>query len=198
MSSERVTPAHLARRALIYVRQSTVDQVVNNLESQRRQYALAERAVELGAKALMLNVFAQGLDALRLLRQAELGVPVFAHRVGAALLIRGERVGVSGRVLTELTRLCGADYVQAGSLSGTVFDSEEDVRAQVQACHRELAGACRSVAVLGGGVGPENAVDQVRRCGADSGVMVLLGSAAYRHPGGAEAGVRATIEALRG
>ena len=48
MSLEQVTPAHLARRALIYVRQSTLDQVANNLESQRRQYALAERAVELG------------------------------------------------------------------------------------------------------------------------------------------------------
>src|SRR5919108_981427 len=34
----------------------------------------AERAVQLGATALMLNVFAQGLDALRMLRQAELGI----------------------------------------------------------------------------------------------------------------------------
>lgn len=48
MSIGRVTPAHLARRAPIYVRQSTLDQVANNLESQRRQYALVERAVELG------------------------------------------------------------------------------------------------------------------------------------------------------
>jgi hypothetical protein len=33
MMAEKVTSAHLARRALIYVRQSTVDQVANNLES---------------------------------------------------------------------------------------------------------------------------------------------------------------------
>ena len=33
----------------------------------------------------MVNAFAQGLDSLRALREAELGVPIFAHRVGAAL-----------------------------------------------------------------------------------------------------------------
>ena len=39
---------HLARRAYVYIRQSTLDQVHNNRESQRRQYALADRARELG------------------------------------------------------------------------------------------------------------------------------------------------------
>src|SRR5919198_3624610 len=48
----------------------------------------AERAVELGATALMVNAFAQGVDALRALREADLGVRLFAHRVGAALWIR--------------------------------------------------------------------------------------------------------------
>src|SRR5207248_11714679 len=143
--------------------------------------ARAERAVELGARALMLNAFAQGLGALVALRRAELGVPLFAHRVGAALWTRQRELGVAPDVVAELTRRCGADYVQVGSFSGSVFDSPEDVRAQIAACHRERP---RSVAVLGGGVGPENAADQVRQAGVDSGVMVLLGSAAYRHPGG--------------
>jgi hypothetical protein len=51
--------------------------------------------------------------------------------------------------------------------------------------------------VLGGGVGPENAAEQVCCAGTDSGLMVLLGSAAYRHPHGLEAAVRATVEAVR-
>jgi Ribulose bisphosphate carboxylase large chain, catalytic domain len=83
----------------------------------------AERAVELGASALMVNAFAQGVDALRALREAELGVPLFAHRVGAALWIRGP-LGVAGTVVVELTRLCGADYVQVGSFSGRVFEDK--------------------------------------------------------------------------
>lgn len=156
----------------------------------------AERAVELGAKAVMLNAFAQGLGALRLLREADLGVPIFAHRVGAALWTRDRRLGVAGPVVAELTRVCGADYVQVGSFSGTVFDREDDVRAQIEACRRPLDGVRPATAVLGGGVGPENAADQVRRAGVETGLLVLLGSAAYLHPGGVEAGVRATVEAL--
>ena len=156
--------------------------------------ARAERAVELGARALMLNAFAQGLGGLVALRRAELGVPLFAHRVGAALWTRQRELGVAPAVVAELTRRCGADYVQVGSFSGSVFDSGEDVRAQIAACH---AGRPRAVAVLGGGVGPENAADQVRQAGVDSGLMVLLGSAAYRHPDGVEASVRATVEAVR-
>jgi ribulose 1,5-bisphosphate carboxylase large subunit-like protein len=156
----------------------------------------AERAVALGASALMVNAFAQGLDSLRLLRTQDYGVPVFAHRVGAAFWTRGAEVAVDGAVIAELTRLLGADFVQVGSFSGTVYDAAEAVQAQVAACHRPLGGVRAAVAVLGGGVGPGNAAEQVRRSGADSGLMVLLGSAAYAHPGGPEEGVRAAVEAV--
>jgi Ribulose bisphosphate carboxylase large chain, catalytic domain len=139
----------------------------------------AQRAVELGAGALMVNVFAQGVDALRALRQAELGVPIFAHRVGAALWARRPSFGVKPALVAELTRLCGADYVQVGSFSGTVYDSPEDVRSQIDACHRRLGGANKSVAVIGGGVAPDNAAQQLELAGTRSGVMVLYGSAAY-------------------
>ena len=39
----KITPEHLARNAIVYIRQSSPHQVVNNLESQRRQYGLVER-----------------------------------------------------------------------------------------------------------------------------------------------------------
>jgi hypothetical protein len=45
---DKDTPEHLAREAVVYVRQSTAIQVANNLESQRRQYGLADRAGQLG------------------------------------------------------------------------------------------------------------------------------------------------------
>ena len=47
-TSELVHPRHLNRRAVIYVRQSSPNQVVTNRESQRMQYALRERATLLG------------------------------------------------------------------------------------------------------------------------------------------------------
>jgi DNA invertase Pin-like site-specific DNA recombinase len=44
----KVTAGHLARTAYLYVRQSTLRQVLNNTESATRQYALRQRAVALG------------------------------------------------------------------------------------------------------------------------------------------------------
>ena len=44
----KVKPDHLQRDAFVYVRQSTPSQVEHNRESTERQYALANRAVELG------------------------------------------------------------------------------------------------------------------------------------------------------
>ena len=46
--SEKIKPHHLERRAYVYVRQSTPYQVRNHLESKDRQYALTERAKQLG------------------------------------------------------------------------------------------------------------------------------------------------------
>ncbi len=50
-SSELVTSQHLARKAVIYVRQSTPNQVLTNRESLSLQYALSKRATELGWRA---------------------------------------------------------------------------------------------------------------------------------------------------
>src|SRR3984893_14956201 len=44
----KIGPTHLQRQAYLYVRQSTLRQVLENTESTRRKYALRERAVALG------------------------------------------------------------------------------------------------------------------------------------------------------
>ncbi|HET7490017.1 MAG TPA: RuBisCO large subunit C-terminal-like domain-containing protein [Acidimicrobiales bacterium] len=156
----------------------------------------ALRAVELGATGVMVNAFTAGLDAVRALRDAGLGVPILAHRVGSGPWVRNERFGVSGAVVSLLTRLAGADYVLVGAFGGKLFDTDADVAAQLDAVRRPVEGVLPAVAIVGGGVGPDNARAQAERAGGD-GLLLLLGSAAYRHPGGVEAGVRATCEALR-
>src|SRR6185437_15492156 len=47
-AAAKVTGAHLARSAYLYVRQSTLRQVHTNTESAQRQYALRQRAIALG------------------------------------------------------------------------------------------------------------------------------------------------------
>jgi len=47
-TSSKVTASHLKRNAYLYIRQSTLRQVVDNTESTQRQYALQHRAIALG------------------------------------------------------------------------------------------------------------------------------------------------------
>jgi hypothetical protein len=48
-TASKITTSHLSRAAYLYVRQSTLRQVMENTESTQRQYALRQRAVALGS-----------------------------------------------------------------------------------------------------------------------------------------------------
>jgi len=59
--SERPQQSHLRRQALVYVRQSTKSQLERNTESTDRQYALRDRAIELGWAAGSVTVIDEDL-----------------------------------------------------------------------------------------------------------------------------------------
>ncbi|MDN3568493.1 recombinase family protein [Paeniroseomonas aquatica] len=105
MHSELITPDHLARRALIYIRQSTAHQVLSNGESTRLQYALRQRAVELGWHEADVDVIDQDLG--------ESGTTA-ANRSGFKDLLARVGLGEVGIVLsyevTRLTRNCSDWY----------------------------------------------------------------------------------------
>jgi hypothetical protein len=50
--SDKIRPQHIARKAILYVRQSSAYQVTHNLESQRLQYAMQDRLHQLGWRAI--------------------------------------------------------------------------------------------------------------------------------------------------
>ena len=56
INSPKIEPRHLRLRALVYVRQSTPQQLQHNQESTRRQYQLAERARQMGWPAAQVLV----------------------------------------------------------------------------------------------------------------------------------------------
>jgi len=110
MSSVQVTPSHLARQAAIYIRQSTVEQVTHNLESQRRQYGLVDRAVSLGwprPQVLVidddLGVSGSGVARVgfdRLVAEVGLG------HIGIVLAIEVSRLARNNRDWYHLLDLC--------------------------------------------------------------------------------------------
>ena len=48
MNHHKITPQHLQKKAYVYVRQSTLGQVLHHQESTSRQYALKDKALSLG------------------------------------------------------------------------------------------------------------------------------------------------------
>ncbi len=56
MTDLKVTAEHLRRDAYLYVRQSTLRQVAENVESTQRQYVLRDRAVGAGWPAERIHV----------------------------------------------------------------------------------------------------------------------------------------------
>ena len=52
--SSKITSEHLCRAAAVYIRQSTLTQVLENTESQRRQYELVEAARAAGFASVMV------------------------------------------------------------------------------------------------------------------------------------------------
>src|SRR6202163_4642284 len=113
-----ITADHLARRACVYVRQSTPGQVQNNLESQRRQYALVDRARSLGWQDIDvidddLGISGSGTHRPgfeRLLRALCNG------QVGAVFSIEASRLARNGRdwhTLLEFCSVVGALLIDA-------------------------------------------------------------------------------------
>lgn len=104
-SSELVTPHHLARQALIYIRQSTPHQVLTNQESLNLQYALKEKARMLGWREADIVVI-----------DADLGLTGAAasHREGFKELSARVTLGQVGIILSSevmrLSRNCSDWY----------------------------------------------------------------------------------------
>src|SRR5713226_6833661 len=122
MSSDKVTPAHVARRAIIYVRQSTLEQVATNLESQRRQYALVERAIELGWQADDVTVVDDdlGISGSGVARSGfdRLVADVGLGRVGLVLALEVSRLARNNRDWYHLIDLCALVDTLIGDADG--------------------------------------------------------------------------------
>ena len=117
----KVTPAHLARAAFVYIRQSTTYQVVNNLESQRRQYGLVERARQLGWEDVQLIDDDLGRSGGGTVRPGfeKLLAAICEERVGAVVSLEASRLARNGRDWHTLLEFCG--------LVGTLIIDEEAI-----------------------------------------------------------------------
>src|ERR1700751_5610962 len=106
----KITPDHLQRAAYVYVRQSSLDQVQHNRESQRRQYGLASRARDLGWIDVVViddDLAISGSGVRRRPGFERLLAAICEGRVGAVLTIEVSRLARNGREWHTLLEFCG-------------------------------------------------------------------------------------------
>jgi DNA invertase Pin-like site-specific DNA recombinase len=123
-SQQKIRPDHLGRAAIVYVRQSSRQQVLEHSESTRLQYALAERAVALGWAHSQVTVIDDDLGVSAATADSRKGfarlvTEVTMGRAGVVLGIEMSRLARTGRDWHQLLELC--------SLSGVLLADPDGV-----------------------------------------------------------------------
>jgi DNA invertase Pin-like site-specific DNA recombinase len=122
MMSDKVTLQHRQRAAYIYIRQSTMGQVLHHPESTRRQYALGEKAMAMGWPPSLVRVLDRdlGLSAAQADNRDDfklLVADVSMGRVGAVFALEVSRLARSCADWHRLIELC--------ALTGTLLIDED-------------------------------------------------------------------------
>jgi excisionase family DNA binding protein len=106
---DKLTPAHLALKAYVYVRQSTQQQVRTHHESRQRQYALADRARQLGFVGVVVIDEDLGRSGSGLVDRPGFGQLLSAicqNEAGAVLALEASRLARNNRDWHHLLDLC--------------------------------------------------------------------------------------------
>ncbi len=99
-TDQKIKPEHLARKAMVYLRQSSLKQVKHNKQSQRLQYALVDKAKALGFNQVELIDCDLGASA----------APAAQQREGFKELLASVALGDVGIVFSrEVSRLSRTD-----------------------------------------------------------------------------------------
>jgi DNA invertase Pin-like site-specific DNA recombinase len=118
----KLTAERLERGAVVYVRQSTPNQVLHHREGQRRQYDLKDHARQLGFQQVAVIDDDLGRSGSGLVERAgfeQLLGAVCTGAVGAVFCLEASRLARNGREWHHLIELCG--------LTGTVIVDPEAI-----------------------------------------------------------------------
>lgn len=124
--SGKVREHHRERLAVVYVRQSTLQQLTRHRESTRLQYGLVERALELGWARVRVEMIDDDLGKSGATAEGRPGFQrlvsqVSLDRVGIVLGLEMSRLARSCRDWHQLLEVCGVFGTLIGDLDG-IYD----------------------------------------------------------------------------
>src|SRR5271165_5727874 len=104
--SEKISRRHRERLAIVYIRQSTVQQVERHQESTRLQYALVDRAFHFGWARESIVVVDDDLGRSGTSIEGRLGFQRLVAEVGLGLGVEMSRLARSNRDWHQLLEIC--------------------------------------------------------------------------------------------
>lgn len=159
-------------------------------------FEYADKMVEMGANALMINYLTAGFEALRAVcEDPSIKVPVLGHMDFAGAYIGGPWTGLTSMlVLAKLPRICGADTVVIPAPYGKAEILDERYEQNLKALRFPLQHIKPTLPMPSGGITP----GMVEKCMKEAGNDILIGSGGgiHSHPDGPISGARAFRQAI--
>ena len=129
LPQSKITPAHLRRQALIYIRQSSTQQVRSHQESKERQYALVQRAAALGWTPETIATIDEdqgrsGTSAVHRPGFKKLVAEISAGQIGIVMALEASRLARSSADWHRLVEICSVTRTLLAD-DGAVYDPRD-------------------------------------------------------------------------
>ena len=169
---------------------------VSITDEPRRIFEKAARAVESGARGLLV-CYSAGLPVIRQLAEdPAINVPILAHMDLAGAYFMSPYQGISSPIIFgKISRLCGADaIVLPFSLGGKAMYMHDRFMSTTRNLTYPFGNLKPTMPMPSGGITPANVPDIVNTLGKD--IMIGSGGGIHAHPKGPRAGARALRQAI--
>jgi len=169
---------------------------VNITDRVPKLFGNAEKAIELGANALMINFLAVGYSAFRhVCEDPSIDVPVLAHMDITGALSYSPITGIgSNIVIGKLPRICGSDITVFPAPYGKAPLLKERFLAMAHDMVMPLRNIDQSMPMPSGGISQGMVEEAVDDLGPD--IVIGSGGAIHAHPDGPRAGAIAFRQAI--
>jgi ribulose-bisphosphate carboxylase large chain len=157
---------------------------------------VAERAQQLGATQLMVDVLTCGFGAIQVLAEdPSIKLPIHVHRTMHGAMTRDPHHGINMNVFATLARMVGGDALHVGTFGvGKMKGNAGEDLASKDICLTKALPYKRVMPVASGGVHPGMIKKFVDIAGMD--LQMQAGGGVSGHPGGVRGGARAMVQAV--
>jgi len=154
----------------------------------------AEFVLSHGGEYVMVDILTCGFSALQTLRNQNFKLVIHAHRAGHAAFTKNPKHGIAMLSLVKAARVIGVDQLHVGTFIGKMFETKEEVLANLNACKMPFAGLKTVLPVASGGLHPRVVPALMAIFGKD--FVIQAGGGIHGHRNGTFAGATAMRQAV--